>query len=627
MPILINNDSGLAEDVAQTPETVQTHSIPLTDPEGNSTAVPEDQAAALLQQGFRQPNEAELGKLAEHAHYNSTSQEAKTALEGLAEGVAGPLATGAERAVGVNPEDIRKRQEYNPGIHAAGTATGLVGSMATGLGEGAVLMDAGKAAEKLVGEVAGKGALAKIGAGAAKGIVENAIYTAGDEVSKLIKNDPEQSMETALADIGLSAAFGAAGGGAFGAGGAAWDALMEGKAGSYAKGLKDTLNKYTPTPSVASEAEETLAPTPRVMKDPFTGKVRTIESTLSDYEGPKSTLDPFTKKPRLSIAPKIIEEAPELAKEEIKSGANFAEDYIKRAVDKYMKKDLGITIGTTLGTIVGHPFPGYLLGVHAIQPILDSVLPALTRSISEGPASGVGLKAALNFGKAVLRGDTKLNDAAKAIFEGGKIDAGSDMADELHHKLMSASEHPEHLLDSGTDVGHYMPAHAQALGQHIANATQYLNSLRPSTESFGPLDAPRTPNAVEIAKYRNALNIAQNPTLVMKKIQNGTLTLEDVQHLNTLSPKLAASMRQKITDAMITHTSKDGTVPYQTRIMASMFLGQPLDASMHPSYIMASQPQQPQEQPRQQHKLEKLGKSNSYGFSPMQASEARHLKV
>ncbi len=109
------------------------------------------------------------------ASHGTLGQQGIAALEGLAKGVAGPLATAAEvKGLGVDPEDIKLREEANPITH--------YGSEAAGLGLGAL---AGTEATQA-------GLLGKLGAGVSEGMtgakavavklgVENAFYQMGDE--------------------------------------------------------------------------------------------------------------------------------------------------------------------------------------------------------------------------------------------------------------------------------------------------------------------------------------------------------------------------------------------------------------------------------------------------------------
>jgi hypothetical protein len=162
------------------------------------------------------------------AQYGGMGQQAIAGLEGLAQGVSGPLATAFETNVlGVKPEDIRGREEANPGTHIASEVAGFIapalataGLSAAGKGAGALA----KAAEFTQAGLLNKAAQAIDAAAGqvisnqlAKDVVREAflagIYQGGEEVSKAFKEDPDQTAESAIANIGLATAMGGVFGG------------------------------------------------------------------------------------------------------------------------------------------------------------------------------------------------------------------------------------------------------------------------------------------------------------------------------------------------------------------------------------------------------------------------------
>lgn len=225
MPVLVNTDSGLAENLAdheaQSALQSGTHEVPLYDPHGNFGSAAMQDAPDLIQQGYTQPNSEQLKDIHKQGKYGTTEQEAKTFLEGAASGLTFGESAGLERALGVDPADIQGRREVNPGIRGLGEFTSLVGSVAAGVGEGALL---GKAAEAVFPAMEGANFAGRVGSAAAKGAVENMIFQVGDENSKLLSSDPTQSVETAVSDIGLSGLLGAGVGGAFGTASELWKA-------------------------------------------------------------------------------------------------------------------------------------------------------------------------------------------------------------------------------------------------------------------------------------------------------------------------------------------------------------------------------------------------------------------
>ena len=140
--------------------------------------------------------------------YGTPTEMAKTAVEGAAQGLAGPLAPLAERALGIDPEEIRARAEANPLTHYGSELAGLAGGLLTGSGEAALAAKGGGLAAKALGLADEAGAVAKVGSAALKGAIENMTIQSGDELSKMVLLDPAQTSETALTDIGLAGVLG-----------------------------------------------------------------------------------------------------------------------------------------------------------------------------------------------------------------------------------------------------------------------------------------------------------------------------------------------------------------------------------------------------------------------------------
>lgn len=161
--------------------------------------------------------------------YGSLGQQTLTALEGAGVGASFGLSTGLETALGVKPEDIQARREVNPIAHGGGEAAGLVGSAFIPVaGQANVMAKAGQlGAKALVGT--GGGIVKQIGSAAIKGAFEGALFQGGDEISKAFSQDPNQTAETALADIGLATVLGGAFGATLTAGGKALEAARPGK--------------------------------------------------------------------------------------------------------------------------------------------------------------------------------------------------------------------------------------------------------------------------------------------------------------------------------------------------------------------------------------------------------------
>lgn len=179
--------------------------------------------------GFSQDTQNALNE----EKYGGLGQQALSGVEGLAKGITGPLAPALERAVGVNPEDIRGREEANPVTHYGSELAGLVGSSMAGVGLGGALSK--------IGEAAGAGAealnIGKLGSSVVRHAVENIAFQAGEEASKAILSDPNQSVDTAITDMGLASLIG----GAFGTISPLWKAASGTKLATQLSSIANKL--------------------------------------------------------------------------------------------------------------------------------------------------------------------------------------------------------------------------------------------------------------------------------------------------------------------------------------------------------------------------------------------------
>lgn len=181
--------------------------------------VPKSQLKDALEQDYTIATPGQVKEHVKREKYSTATQRAITAAEGLAEGAIpfGGASAFETKVLGVNPEDIRSREEVNPVIKGTAGVAGLVGSeFIPYYGAANLYSKAGKALTQIpkVAKVLGEGATtgSKIAQGAAKGAFETALFSGGEEIAKKFKEDPEQSAYTAAANIGLGTLFGGMGG-------------------------------------------------------------------------------------------------------------------------------------------------------------------------------------------------------------------------------------------------------------------------------------------------------------------------------------------------------------------------------------------------------------------------------
>lgn len=161
--------------------------------------------------------------------YGTTGQTILGGAEQVLQGVAGPVIPAIEEAAGLTTgEAIRGRQEALGAAAPVLQGVGLAGSaLIPGLGEASLAGAAGRAGEVAAGLLPeAAGTLAKIASTGVKTGAEMAALQTSDELTKLVTGDPNQSVQSAAINIGLSGVIGGAGGVALGSVSPLWNKAM-----------------------------------------------------------------------------------------------------------------------------------------------------------------------------------------------------------------------------------------------------------------------------------------------------------------------------------------------------------------------------------------------------------------
>lgn len=253
MPVLINKESGYAEDLPNQAAASQslvtgTHDVPLVNQKGEIESFAHNDIGDALSNGYTEPKPEQLQSLLKTAKYSTPSQQAIGAAEQVAKGAFSFLAPAAERAMGIKAEDIQGREENQSTMaKMVGQGVGLVGSTLLPGGQAKLLTKAGEivnVGREALGLGEATGIIGKIGTSAAKAGVENAVYQSGDELAKKIQ-DPESTSGSVLANIGLASAIGAGTGGVFGAVSPLWSATVGPKVEEMLGLIKNRANGET----------------------------------------------------------------------------------------------------------------------------------------------------------------------------------------------------------------------------------------------------------------------------------------------------------------------------------------------------------------------------------------------
>ncbi len=478
--------------------------------------------------------------------YGTPGQMALTALEGTAQGVAGPLATGAEAVLhaagvpGLSPHEQEMRAQANPLTRYGFEAGAFGASMATGIGEARLASEAGSlAARGISGATVGSRLLSSgIKTGA-----EIAALQTGSELSKLINQDPNQTIGSAAVNVGLAGLLGAGAGAGLGAVSELWKA-----------GADKTANLLTDAKERVAyrQALESGVDVPSFEE---AGVKETIGHKLGDY---------------------LFEKGQSLP---------------SRAGDL-----VGEAIGGGLGTLVGHPLIGAHIGRKHIGPIVESI----AKPLLEGVTNAEGFKSAIDYIANASKGTELINKAINGVVKSTEVLPNhliptQASRDKLQEQL-KALDSPDKILQAGGQLGHYMPQHLAAATALVSQAKNTLNPKEPSTQASSPWvgTIPLTP--LQKDKYNRSLDIAQQPLMVLKYAKDGTLTNNDIATLNSIYPGLAKAFSDKLGSKIVEAKSNGTAVPYHVRTAMSKLAGVNLDASQSPqsmqAIMMSAAPQQ-----------------------------------
>lgn len=282
------------------------------------------------QQFLDEQNENELQE-----KHGGTGSQIGAFAEGALQGTIGPLAPLVEHAFGAENENILGRAKANPWAHGAGEVAGLVGGALTGTGEAALAEKAGVAGAEALGLGALEhgpqlpGVAAKfiskgngIASTAARAAIENGFIQSSDETAKMFLGDPDQSLQTAVADIGLSGLIGGGVGAAIGGTGALWHASgAGGKLGQFIEDFKGQIKNRAENPDpLASVTEE------------FTNLHNNVKGIADEVYGAQGIKAQDIAKSMPEMSPKIVEQEAQIGTK-LEDGLNK----LKKAEDPHAK--------------------------------------------------------------------------------------------------------------------------------------------------------------------------------------------------------------------------------------------------------------------------------------------------
>jgi hypothetical protein len=210
--------------------------------------------------------------------------------------------------------------------------------------------------------------------------------------------------------------------------------------------------------------------------------------------------------------------------------------------------------------------------------------------------------------RAVQSSTNAINASAKGIFSAGEklspLAAGVAVAmkqkDEdgsfnaTQEKIQELHDNPQKAMDNLEGATFWIhnaaPKTAGSMQMALSRAHSFLQTKIPTYQN-APLGAKLSPSKAEVSKFNRYLDTVKNPIESMRKIRTGMVTPEVIETLQTVYPKMYSQMQTAVMDKM-TDGMNDGSaqkLPYQTKMMLSMFLGTDLVKSLGQQEIAQAQ--------------------------------------
>jgi hypothetical protein len=518
-------------------------------PQPQSVAIPDSDVEIVGASPEISPDDVEIAPA--ESKYQSGMQKGIAVAEAMGRGIAGPLATGAERLLGVPEEDIRGRIDENKALATSTELGTFAASMYFGVGEAGLLA-------KGAGALAKASGLGKIGTTLLKGAIETASFAGSDEITKALigKGDPEHPVSSALLNVGFAGIMGATGAGVFTLGrgimGAGLEKITNAKmVERFEKliekiaGSGDPLKELGVTRKAINYLTASGAASGSAV---VTAKTGNVGLGLMAYEPLKKALQPTVEK--------ITGKA-----------ASKANPYITDAFIKSMLTNSasGLPNAIHYATEVAK---GMMKTNNALDLLFKAGAPKAADPITQGA-----------------------KDMVRSFIEDGQVDK------QLENTSQELSQ-PQSMFAKGGEVtkpensNHFatiFPEQNTLLNTAKARISGYLNSIRPLPyQSKLPFDS-RRPDKIRERTYDNAIEYAVNPMKILHKMNSGRLTLEDMKHFTSMYPEVHRTLSTQITKRIIEAQLAGEKPSYAKRQAMSLFLGAPLDSSFTPASIQAAQ--------------------------------------
>lgn len=393
--------------------------------------------------------------------------------------------------------------------------------------------------------------------------------------------------------------------------------------------LQDDIRKIAGLPTRADALREGLGELPPVPDEARLGFKQAQEIRRRIDVEAKWASSPIAGVPELAKAMRSarssiedeIERAGDTASKKL--GGSFAEDYAdaklkfqrlaiaEKAAERASKASAtGIpgatdTLGAVLGLTSGHP-------ALAVGSLASGYVRKLARErgattaavwLDKLGALGGVQQATGSVDRQIARGVARATgDASVAKVRSREPIRGFDaMRKSVEEAVSDNAAHTETIRAAAAPIAQHSPAVANAFERAAVRATIYLANALPKpaqTSALTPKLDRDEPSDAAKATYTRIFNAVHDPVSLLGRVEDGSITADEVAAVKATAPETYASMCEQVKDSLLS-VSNAKRLPYARRIALSTFLGQPVDATLTPAFVAAMQAGSPGAPPPQ----------------------------
>jgi hypothetical protein len=271
---------------------------------------------------------------------------------------------------------------------------------------------------------------------------------------------------------------------------------------------------------------------------------------------------------------------------------------VQRFAEKGMDRALGNNPLGLLSVILGasglatHGVPGgaaMAIGAEVAKRFGSGLAGAGLRAVRMSAEEGA-LSALAKSNEAVSK---RILALSRAVATGTRAEVAPRLADSVIQEQMQAIQRfagnpelaQEHLSRATESVQEHAPQVAYAMQVTAAQAASFLAQKVPA-QPLKVLGPKMEQNEFQKWAFGRQLQAVEQPTSMLAHAANGTLTPLDVEAVKTVHPALFVKMQEGLLGQIM---NQKGKVPYRSRLMLSMVLGQDVDGTLAPKSVAQNQ--------------------------------------